>query len=62
MQKSITRRFMILFLIVIRTLFWFRLSEICDMGVWALENAYFSNVSKADYDGVPALVHKQFPG
>jgi hypothetical protein len=30
--------------------------------IWALEHAYFSNLYKADYDGVLTLVHKQFLG
>ena len=28
--------------------------------IWALEEAYFGNLYKADYDGVLALVHRQF--
>lgn len=30
--------------------------------IWALEEAYFANLYKADYDGVLALVHSQFLG
>jgi ketosteroid isomerase-like protein len=30
--------------------------------IWALENAYFANLYKADYEGVLALVHSQFLG
>ena len=30
--------------------------------LWALENAYFSNLYKADYDGALALVHGRFLG
>lgn len=30
--------------------------------VWALEVAYFTNLYRADYDGVLALVHRQFLG
>ena len=33
-----------------------------DEEVWALETAYFTNLYKANYDGVLALVHKQFLG
>ena len=30
--------------------------------IWALEVAYFTNLYKADYDGVLAVVHKRFLG
>ncbi len=30
--------------------------------IWALEKAYFTNLYKADYDGVVALVHGKFLG
>jgi hypothetical protein len=30
--------------------------------IWALEEAYFSNLYKANYEGVLALVHSQFLG
>lgn len=30
--------------------------------IWALEEAYFANLYKADYEGVLALVHSQFLG
>lgn len=30
--------------------------------IWALENAYFSNLYKADYDGVLTLVHSRVLG
>ncbi|MBA4417907.1 MAG: hypothetical protein C0392_08360 [Syntrophus sp. (in: bacteria)] len=30
--------------------------------IWALEGAYFTNLYKADYEGVLALVHSQFLG
>jgi hypothetical protein len=30
--------------------------------IWALEEAYFTNLYKADYDGVLASVHSQFLG
>jgi hypothetical protein len=30
--------------------------------IWALENAYFSNLYKADYDSVLSLVHSRFLG
>jgi len=30
--------------------------------IWALENAYFSNLYKANYDGVLTLVHGRFLG
>jgi ketosteroid isomerase-like protein len=30
--------------------------------IWALEETYFSNLYKADYDGVLVLVHDQFLG
>jgi|GEM_PF-2281341 len=30
--------------------------------IWALENAYFLNLSKEDYDGVLTLVHSRFLG
>ena len=30
--------------------------------IWALEEAYFANLYKADYDAVLALVHSQFLG
>ena len=33
-----------------------------DEEIWALEQAYFANLYKADYDGVLALVHKRFLG
>ena len=33
-----------------------------DEEIWALEEAYFGNLYKADYDGVLALVHKRFLG
>lgn len=31
-------------------------------GLWAPEEAYFTNLYKADYEGVLALVHSQFLG
>jgi ketosteroid isomerase-like protein len=30
--------------------------------IWALEEAYFANLYKADYEGVLALVHSEFLG
>lgn len=30
--------------------------------IWALEEAYFANLYKANYDGVLAIVHSQFLG
>ena len=30
--------------------------------IWALEEAYFTNLYKANYEGVLALVHSQFLG
>ena len=30
--------------------------------IWALEEAYFTNLYKANYEGVLALVHRQFLG
>jgi len=30
--------------------------------IWALEEAYFANLYKANYEGVLALVHSQFLG
>jgi hypothetical protein len=30
--------------------------------IWALEEAYFANLYKADYEGVLAIVHSQFLG
>ena len=30
--------------------------------IWALENAYFKNLYKADYEAVLAIVHSQFLG
>lgn len=30
--------------------------------IWGLEEAYFANLYKADYDGVLAIVHSQFLG
>lgn len=30
--------------------------------IWALEEAYFANLYKADYEGVLTLVHSQFLG
>ncbi len=31
-------------------------------GIWALEEAYFTNLYKANYEGVLAIVHSQFLG
>lgn len=31
-------------------------------GIWALEEAYFSNLYKADYEAVRAIVHSRFLG
>jgi len=31
-------------------------------GIWALEEAYFANLYKADYEAVLAIVHSQFLG
>jgi len=33
-----------------------------DEEIWALEEAYFANLYRADYDRVIALVHRQFLG
>jgi ketosteroid isomerase-like protein len=33
-----------------------------DEEIWALEEAYFVNLYRADYDGVLALVHERFLG
>lgn len=36
--------------------------ETVEEEIWALEEAYFANLYKADYEGVIALVHSQFLG
>lgn len=37
-------------------------SDTVEEEIWALENAYFTNLYKADYEGVLSLVHSQFLG
>ena len=36
--------------------------DVVEEEIWALEGAYFTNLYKADYEGVLALVHGQFLG
>ena len=36
--------------------------DVVEEEIWALEGAYFTNLYKADYEGVLALVHSQFLG
>lgn len=64
-----------LFLIIIAALILFSTSVVCSADsdkqnrrsvveeeIWALEEEYFTNLYKANYDGVLALVHSRFLG
>lgn len=37
-------------------------NDILEEKIWVLEEAYFTNLYKADYEGVLAIVHSQFLG